>query len=130
MLFALMAGLSVVTLIAGGAVIMNLMLIAIAQRSKEIGLRRAIGARASDISRQFLLESVFVALAGGVVGIVVGLAFATSLDVAGIAASRITWLPIVAGVLACMAVGIAFGVQPARKAAHIDPATTLRGRAA
>jgi putative ABC transport system permease protein len=130
MLFALMAALSVVTLIAGGAVIMNLMLIAIAQRSKEIGLRRAVGARASDISRQFLLESVFVALAGGVAGIVVGLAFATGLDAAGVAASRITWLPIAIGVLACMAVGIAFGVQPARKAAHIDPATTLRGRAA
>jgi ABC-type antimicrobial peptide transport system permease subunit len=73
---------------------------------------------------------VFVSLAGGVAGIVVGLAFATGLDAAGIAASRITWLPIAIGVLACMAVGIVFGVQPARKAAHIDPATTLRGRAA
>jgi putative ABC transport system permease protein len=130
MLFTLMAALSIVTLIAGGAVIMNLMLIAIAQRSKEIGLRRALGARASDISRQFLLESVFVALAGGLAGIVVGLTFAIGLDAAGIAASRITWMPIAAGVLACMAIGVAFGVQPARKAAKIDPATTLRGRAA
>jgi putative ABC transport system permease protein len=129
-LFALMAALSVVTLIAGGAVIMNLMLIAIAQRSEEIGLRRAIGARASDISRQFLLESVFITLAGGVAGIVVGLAFATGLDAAGLAASRITWLPIAISVLACTAVGIAFGVQPARRAARIDPATSLRGRIA
>jgi ABC-type antimicrobial peptide transport system permease subunit len=109
---------------------MNLMLIAIAQRSKEIGLRRAIGARASDISSQFLLESVFVSLAGGAVGIVVGLAVAIGLDAAGLAVSRITWLPIAIGFLACTATGIAFGVQPARKAAHIDPATTLRGRAA
>jgi ABC-type antimicrobial peptide transport system permease subunit len=130
LLFALMAGVSVVTLIAGGGVIMNLMLTAIAQRSKEIGLRRAIGARASDISRQFLLESVFVALAGGAIGIVAGLAVAIGLDAAGLAVSRITWLPIAIGFLACMAVGIVFGVQPARRAAHIDPATTLRGRAA
>jgi putative ABC transport system permease protein len=130
MLFALMAAISVVALLAGGLVIMNLMLIAIAQRSKEIGLRRAIGARASDISRQFLLESVFVALAGGALGVVVGLAAAITLDALGLAESRITWLPIAIGLLACTAVGIAFGVQPARKAAHIDPATTLRGRAA
>jgi ABC-type antimicrobial peptide transport system permease subunit len=130
MLFTLMAAISLVALIAGGLVIMNLMLIAIAQRSKEIGLRRAIGARASDISRQFLMESVFIALAGGAVGVVVGLAVATGLDAAGLAVSRITALPIAVGFLACVAVGIAFGVQPARKAAHIDPATTLRGRAA
>jgi putative ABC transport system permease protein len=129
-LFALMTGISVVALIAGGLVIMNLMLIGIAQRSKEIGLRRAIGARASDISRQFLLESLFIALLGGAVGVVVGLAAAAGLEAAGVAASRITWLPIAVGFLACTVVGIAFGVQPARKAARIDPATTLRGRAA
>ena len=130
MLFTLMAAISIVALIAGGLVIMNLMLIAIAQRSKEIGLRRAIGATASDISRQFLLESVFIALAGGAIGVVLGLVAAIGLDVAGLAVSRITWIPIAVGFLACVAVGIAFGVQPARKAAHIDPATTLRGRAA
>src|SRR6185503_12109812 len=130
MLFTLMAAISVVALVAGGLVIMNLMLIAIAQRSKEIGLRRALGARASDISRQFLLESVFIALLGGVVGVVLGLAAALGLDAMGLAVSRITWLPIAIGFLACMAVGIAFGAQPARKAAHIEPVTTLRGRAA
>jgi putative ABC transport system permease protein len=129
-LFALMAAVSVVALIAGGLVIMNLMLIGIAQRSREIGLRRAIGARASDISRQFLLESLFVSLAGGALGMVVGLAAATGLDAAGLVVSRLTWLPIAVGFLACTGIGIAFGVQPARKAAHIDPATTLRGRAA
>jgi putative ABC transport system permease protein len=129
-LFALMAAVSVVALIAGGLVIMNLMLISIAQRSREIGLRRALGARASDISRQFLLESLFVALAGGVVGLAVGVAVAIGLDAAGLVVSRITWLSIAVALLACVGVGVAFGVQPARKAAHVDPATTLRGRAA
>jgi putative ABC transport system permease protein len=129
-LFALMAAVSVVALLAGGLVIMNLMLISIAQRSREIGLRRALGARASDISRQFLLESLFISLAGGALGVIVGLAVALGLDAAGVVVSRITWLPIAIGFLACTGVGIAFGVQPARKAAHIDPATTLRGRAA
>jgi ABC-type antimicrobial peptide transport system permease subunit len=129
-LFALMAGISVVALIAGGIVIMNLMLMGIAQRAREIGLRRAIGARASDISRQFLLESLFIALAGGVLGAIVGLAVASGLEAAGLVASRITALPFAIAFLACLAVGLVFGVQPARKAARIDPASTLRGRAA
>jgi putative ABC transport system permease protein len=126
--FAMMAAISVVALIAGGLVITNVMLISVAQRSREIGLRRAIGARASDISRQFLLESLLVALAGGVLGLTVGLAVASALGAAGFVTSRITWLPIAIGVLACAVVGLVFGVQPARKAAHLDPATTLRGR--
>ena len=127
-LFALMLGVSIVALIAGGLVIMNLMLISISQRAGEIGLRRAVGARTSDITRQFLLETVFVTLAGGLAGVVLGLAVAVGLDAAGLVVSRVTWLPFVIAAVACMSIGLAFGVYPARKAAHIDPATTLRGR--
>jgi putative ABC transport system permease protein len=130
MLFALMAGISLVALIGGGLVIMNLMLIAVSQRSREIGLRRAIGARTGDITQQFLLESVFVALIGGVVGVAIGLIVAWGLDAAGLVVSRITWLPFVAAFAACTVVGVVFGVQPARKAAHLDPAASLSGRAA
>jgi ABC-type antimicrobial peptide transport system permease subunit len=129
-LFSLMAGISVVALIGGGLVIMNLMLIAVSQRTREIGLRRAIGARAGDITQQFLLESLFVALMGGVVGVALGLIVAWGLDAVGLVVSRITWVPFVAAVAACTVVGLAFGVQPARKAAHLDPAASLSGRAA
>jgi putative ABC transport system permease protein len=130
MLFSLMAAISIVALIGGGLVIMNLMLIAVSQRTREIGLRRAIGARTGDITKQFLLESLFVALIGGVVGVVLGLVAAWGLDAAGLVVSRITWVPFVAAVAACTIVGLAFGVQPARKAAHLDPAASLSGRAA
>lgn len=108
---------------------MNLMLTAVAQRSNEIGLRRAMGARASDIARQFLLESVFVALGGGLAGVTVGIAVATGLAAAGVASSRVTWLPFVVALVACSVVGLVFGVHPARRAARIEPATTLRQRA-
>jgi putative ABC transport system permease protein len=129
-LFSLMAAVSIVALIGGGIVIMNLMLISVSQRSKEIGLRRAIGARAGDITRQFLLESLFISLMGGIAGVAAGLAIAWGLDAAGRVVAEITWLPFAAALGACTLVGLAFGVQPARKAAHLDPAASLRGRAA
>jgi len=109
---------------------MNLMLASVSQRSREIGLRRAMGARASDISRQFLFESLFVALAGGAVGVAGGTAIAAALGAAGIADSRITWVPFAVALAACVAIGLVFGIYPARKAARVDPVASLRGRAA
>ena len=129
MLFSLMLGVSIVALIASGLVIMNLMLTSISQRAGEIGLRRAVGARASDITRQFLFESLFITLAGGLAGVALGLVIASAFEAAGLAASRVTWIIFAAALLACTAIGLAFGVYPARKAAHVDPATSIRGRA-
>jgi ABC-type antimicrobial peptide transport system permease subunit len=127
-LFALMLGVSIVALIAGGLVMMNLMLISITQRGGEIGLRRAVGARIVDISRQFLLEATFITIVGGLAGVVVGLAIAFGLDAAGLVSSRITWVAFAIALLACTAIGLTFGVYPARRAARLDPATGLRGR--
>jgi putative ABC transport system permease protein len=128
LLFALMLAVSVVALIAGGIVIMNLMLISISQRAGEIGLRRAVGARASDITRQFLFESLFVTLAGGLAGVVLGFAIASGVEAAGLASSRMTWLAFAIALIACTVTGLAFGVYPARKAALVDPAANIRGR--
>jgi putative ABC transport system permease protein len=129
-LSALLLAISLVALVAGGLVIMNLMLASISQRSREIGLRRAMGARASDITRQFLLESLFVALAGGAVGVAAGTAIAAALGTSGMASSRVTWVPFGVALAACVAIGLIFGIHPARKAARVDPAAAVRGRAA
>jgi putative ABC transport system permease protein len=109
---------------------MNVMLAAVTQRAREIGLRRAMGARSSDIARQFLLEALGVTVAGWTVGVVLGLVAATGLAAAGMASSRITWIPFALSLAACLVVTVLFGVHPARKAARIDPAFTLRDRTA
>jgi putative ABC transport system permease protein len=117
---------SLVALLAGGLVIMNLMLTGVTQRAQEIGLRRAVGARASDISREFLLEALLISVAGGLAGAVVGISIAQALAAFGVANGRITWIPFVIAVAACAAIGVGFGLYPARRAARLDPATTLR----
>jgi putative ABC transport system permease protein len=129
-LSGLLLAISILGLVVGGLIIMNVMVASISQRSREIGLRRAIGARASDISRQFLLEALFVALAGGVVGVMAGTIVAAVLGAAGMASSRVTWVPFAVALVACVAIGLVFGLYPARKAAGVDPAASLRGRAA
>jgi putative ABC transport system permease protein len=125
-LSALLVALAMMALLAGGLVVMNTMLTAVSQRAHEIGLRRALGARAEDISRQFLLETGLVAVVAALVGAVLGVLVAGVLGVAGVAAVRITWLPFVLSVVACVAIALVFGTHPARKAARIDPAVTLR----
>jgi len=129
-LSTLSLAIAIVALIAGGLVIMNVMLSAVSQRRHEIGLRRAMGARASDIQRQFLLESLLVALAGGLVGVVAGLAVASGLAAAQIVDGRVTWVPFASALVVCTVIGLVFGVYPARKAAAVEPATTLRQQTA
>ncbi len=125
-LTALLLAVAIVALLAGGVVIANSMLAAVAQRAREIGIRRAAGAQASDIARQFLLEAVAVALAGGLVGVAAGIAAAASLGAVGIASSRITWLPFALALGSCALIGLAAGVLPARRAARLDPAAAIR----
>ena len=122
--------LAAVALLAGGLVTMNVMLAGVTQRSQEIGLRRAMGARSSDIARQFLLEALGVTVAGWAVGVVLGVLAATGLAAADLADSRVTWVPFALSLAACVVVSLLFGMHPARKAARIDPAITLRDRVA
>lgn len=124
----LLVGIAFVALVAGGVVIMNLMLLAVAQRTHEIGLRRALGARRGDITQQFVLESLLIALGGGVLGIGLGAVVATVIGTFDLAAVQVTWLPFAASLVACTALGLLFGIPPARKAAALDPATSLGER--
>jgi putative ABC transport system permease protein len=114
------------SLLVGGFIVMNIMLISVSERTKEIGLRRAVGARRRDILVQFVLEAGAVTTAGGLVGVVLGVAGA-------LAASRvmgwpaaISWPAIAGAVVFAGIVGLIFGVQPARKAAGLHPVEALR----
>jgi putative ABC transport system permease protein len=122
----LLVVLSAVALLAAAVVILNLMLAAVRQRRHEIGLRRAAGARASDIRRQFLLETLFIAFGGGAAGVVIGVAAALTLAATGVVVARVTWVPFAAALAACTAIGLACGVWPARAAADVPAAASLR----
>lgn len=127
-LTALLIGIALVALLAGGVVIMNLMLLAVAQRTHEIGLRRAVGARRGDITTQFLVEALLVALGGGVLGIGLALIATAVIQAMALAPVAITPLPFIAALAACTLLGVSFGLPPARRAAAVDPATSLRER--
>lgn len=127
-LTTLLVALAGVALLAGALVIMNLMVASVSSRRHEIGLRRAVGARAADIERQFLLEAVGVSLGGGLVGLILGVSVALLIGALGLGESRLTWLPFAAALVACVAIGLAAGVIPARRAAQVPAAVALRER--
>lgn len=122
----LLIAISSVALLVGGVVIMNIMLISVSQRTHEIGLRRAVGASRGDIITQFLLESLCVAVAAGLLGGLLGAGIASALGWKGVATSKVTWLPFALSVVSCGLLAIVFGLYPARKAALVDPVVALR----
>ncbi len=122
----LLAGVASISLVVGGIGIMNIMLVSVRERTREIGIRKAIGARNRDILAQFLIEALVLSLLGGVIGIVVGLvasALIGALAGWGFAFNPIT---LVAATGFSLVVGVVFGVWPARQAARLDPIAALR----
>jgi putative ABC transport system permease protein len=123
---ALLAGIAAVSLLVGGIGIMNIMLVAVTERTREIGLRKAIGARERDIRRQFLIEAALVTGTGGIIGVLLGW------GLTAIAAAVMPFPPVVQGGAVLMAlavsvaVGLFFGWYPARRAARLDPIEALR----
>lgn len=113
------------SLLVAGIGIMNIMLVSVTERTREIGLRMAVGARGFDISCQFLIESVIISLSGGVLGILVGWGGTLLCDMIGLPASIPLW-SIVVSALVCTFIGIVFGFFPARKAANLDPIEAIR----
>ena len=124
--FYAMIGIAAISLVVGGIVIMNIMLVSVTERTREIGIRKAMGARRNDILMQFLIESVALALLGGAIGVLFGISIAKGVTLAIGMPSTIKLWAVGAGLSVAASVGIFFGVYPARRAAVLDPIAALR----
>ena len=124
--FAVMIMIGGMALLVGGIGIMNIMLVSVTERTREIGIRKAIGARRRDIVVQFLIEAVILCLLGGAVGILLGCGIALAVAQASPLPARVTPFSIVLGVGVSTLVGLGFGLWPAVRAARLDPVDALR----
>jgi macrolide transport system ATP-binding/permease protein len=122
----LLAAVASISLLVGGIGIMNILLVSVTERTREIGLRMAIGARRLHVLLQFLAEAVLISVSGGVVGIAVGVALSQGISIVAGWPTPISFTAIAGGFLFSAAVGIFFGYYPARKAARLDPIEALR----
>jgi putative ABC transport system permease protein len=122
----LLASIAGISLVVGGIGIMNMMLTTVTERTREIGLRKAIGARPADISRQFLAEAVTLCLAGGLIGILVGWGGSQIITATGLMTTLVSAQSVLLAVGVCAGIGIVFGYYPARRAAKLDPIEALR----
>jgi putative ABC transport system permease protein len=120
------AAISSIALIAAGIGIMNIMLVSVTERTREIGIRRAIGARKRSVMLQFIAEAVLLSEVGGALGVVGGILFGNLISFVVKAPPVIPWDWVGIGLAICSAVGILFGTYPAWKAAHLDPIDSLR----
>ena len=124
--FDVVIGIASISLVVGGIVIMNIMLVSVTERTREIGVRKALGARQRDVLLQFLIESATMALVGGAIGVLSGVAFAKLITIViGFPTSIQAW-SVLLGLFMATATGVFFGVYPASKAAKLDPVVALR----
>ena len=121
-----LASIAGISLLVGGVGVMNIMLVSVSERTREIGLRKAVGARTRDVLRQFLLEAVALTVSGGAVGILLGVATAMVVGRLSPVPAAITGWSVVLAFGVSVAVGVFFGVYPARKAARMEPLAALR----
>lgn len=125
-LFAVIPAVVAIGVVVGGIVIMNIMLMAVTERTREIGIRKSVGATQRDIRRQFLAEAIALATAGGAAGVVSGWAFALLVAAVSPLPARVTAWSVGLALLLGAGVGVIFGVFPAARAARLDPITALR----
>jgi putative ABC transport system permease protein len=126
MIFTALILLVSISLVVGGVVIMNIMLVSVTERTKEVGTRMALGARRFDILWQFLVESITLSLVGGLIGVVLGFALASLISLLTPLPYAIEPLAILAALAVTFAVGVFFGIYPANRAAGLDPVEALR----
>ena len=119
-------GIASISLIVGGIVIMNIMLVSVTERTREIGLRKSLGARQSDIRMQFLIESSTIAAVGGGFGVILGILLAKIVSWTTSLPSSVQIWSVLMGLIVATSVGLFFGVYPAAKAARLDPVVALR----
>src|SRR5437016_3587497 len=124
--FVAMIGIAAISLVVGGIVIMNIMLVSVTERTREVGIRKAMGARRSDVLLQFLIESATMSLVGGALGVIFGVTFAKGITALIGMPSVIKLWAVAAGLIVSASVGVFFGVYPARGAAMLDPIAALR----
>ena len=126
MITLLLGSIAGISLIVGGIGIMNIMMVSVTERTREIGIRKALGATFRNIMMQFLIESVVISVIGGMIGIVLGCAASMAISVVGDFSTVITIAPILISFFFSVGIGLFFGIYPARKAAKLDPIEALR----
>jgi putative ABC transport system permease protein len=123
---AVVVAIAAISLVVGGIVIMNIMLVSVTERTREIGIRKALGARRNDIMLQFIVESATMSLFGGMLGVIGGIGVAKTITLLISFPSEVQLWSVIVGLLVATSVGVFFGVYPARKAAQLDPIVALR----
>ena len=126
MLTLLLGAIAGISLLVGGIGIMNIMMVSVTERTREIGIRKALGATFNNIMMQFLIESVVIGVIGGVIGIFLGCGLSYAIGKFGGFTTVVTALPIFVSFTFSVGIGLIFGILPARKAARLDPIEALR----
>ncbi len=124
--YLVMVVISSIGLLVGGIGVMNIMLVSVKERTREIGIRKAIGARAGDIMKQFLIEAIVLTGSGGVIGVLIGFGIALLVRAATPLPAAVSWWSVFLGLSVAASIGLFFGIVPARKAARLDPIVSLR----
>jgi putative ABC transport system permease protein len=124
--FIVLVGVAGISLVVGGIVIMNIMLVSVTERTREIGIRKALGARRRDVLMQFLVEAATLSLSGGSVGVILGIALALLVAAISPLPAAVSWVAILLGLAMSTGIGLVFGIYPAARAAKLDPIVALR----
>jgi ABC-type antimicrobial peptide transport system permease subunit len=121
-----LAAIAGISLLVGGIGIMNIMLVSVTERTREIGLRRAVGAQSRDILLQFMIEATVLSLFGGIIGVIVGSILPIVLTALGTLDAPVTANSVIISLTVAIATGLFFGIWPARRAAQLNPIEALR----
>jgi putative ABC transport system permease protein len=121
-----MIAMSSIGLLVGGIGVMNIMLVSVKERTREIGIRKAIGARSGDILKQFLIEAMVLTGTGGILGVILGFLIAFLVKLATPLPASVTPWSVIMGFIVSVSIGLFFGIFPAHKAAKLDPIVSLR----